>query len=377
VTAAALGLHARRLRAIGLDAPRWSAPEDVVRDLTAVQAQDYRPALWSVAQRLPDADGRPAPESAVDEAFQAGRLVRTHVLRPTWHFVVPEDLRWLLRLTGPRVQQTNGSIRATFGIDDATLARGERLLRAELEGGRARSRKQLEPALAAAGLPTSGVGLAYVLMTAELDGVICSGPMDGRQHTYALLEETVPPARPRTDDEALEELVRRYFTSHGPATPKDLRWWASLTLAQIARGIELAGDALRRDEVDGVTYWSGADDGALGDAPSPGEPTGGPRAALLQSYDEAVVGYAESKWLLDVSRSATDAFRDESRFNALVLVDGQVVGAWRRTLSARAARLDVRLARPLDDAERAAVAEAARRHGEFLGLGVELVTAGA
>lgn len=374
MTADALGLHDRRLHAVGLDGPRWSAPEDVVRHLTAVQSQDYWPALWSVAQRMPDAGGRPAPEESMHDTCQQGRLLRTHVLRPTWHFVLPEDIRWLVRLTGPRVHQINRSLRATLGLDDDTLARSAAVLRAELEGGRAKTRKELVPALAAAELPSSGVALAYVLMSAELDALICSGPMTGKQQTYALLEERVPPARPRTDDEALEELVRRYFTSHGPATPKDLRWWASLTLTQIARGIELAGDALRRDEADGVTYWSGAEDGDAGRRPAPGTSGAGSRVRLLQTYDEVVVGYTQSKWLLDVSGRATAAFRSRSRFNALVMVDGQVVGCWKRTLGARTALLEVQLFRPLDDGETAGLAEAARLHGQFLGLDVELET---
>jgi hypothetical protein len=366
---ARLDLHDRRLRAVGLDGPRWSTPEDVVRHLTAVQSQDYRPALWSVAQRLPDADGRPAPERIVHDAFQEGRLLRTHVLRPTWHFVLPEDLRWLLQVTGPRVRQTNASIQKSIGLDEATIVRGFDLLRAQLEGGRSLTRKELVPALTAGGVPGEGLPGVYVLMSAELDGLICSGPMVGKQHTYALLEERVPPARPRTDDEALAELVVRYFTSHGPATAKDLRWWASLTLAQVSRGIELAGSALRRDDVDGVAYWSSSGDAAASPAPEPG-----PRVRLLQAYDECVVGYAQSKGLLDVSGAATAAFRDRSRFNQLIMAGGQVVGCWKRTLTSRVARVEVQLFVPINDVEAAALEEAARVHAGILGLDVELET---
>ena len=233
----------RRLgSALLADGPRPAAPADVVRWFGAVQAQDFGPAKWSLGQRLPG-----TTDAEVQRAFDAGQFLRTHVLRPTWHFVTPDDIRWLLQLTGPRVHAANAYAYRRAGLDDHALAKAHDLLAEALDGGEHRTRKELAGVLGGAGLPTAGFALGYVLMHAELDGLICSGAMRGKHHTYTLLERRVPPAPARDPDEALAKLVTRYFTSHGPATAKDLRWWSSLTLRDIARGVELAGDRLRRE----------------------------------------------------------------------------------------------------------------------------------
>src|SRR5262245_8685277 len=124
------GLRLRNEHLVG--APLGS-PEEVVAWLGAVQSQDYAGAKWAVAQRTPG-----CTDADVEEAFQAGRIVRTHVLRPTWHFVMPADLRWMLALTAPRIRAAMAYYDRKLDLDGAVRARAGALVAKALEGGRYR-----------------------------------------------------------------------------------------------------------------------------------------------------------------------------------------------------------------------------------------------
>jgi len=350
-----------RMRNLRLWGASLERPEEVVGWLVGVQSQDYGPAKWSLAQRIGGAD-----DAAVERAFAEGAILRTHVLRPTWHFVLPADIRWLLGLTGPRVHVLNGYHYRRLGLDEGLLRKATAVLVEALRGGKQLTRKALGARLEAAGVELGGFRLAYILMNAELNGVVCSGALDGRQHTYALLDERVPPARSRGRDEALAELALRYLTSHGPATAKDLSWWSSLTLTEVRKGIEMAAPRLEREVVDGVTYWFAA--------PPPAAAPASPTVHLLQAYDEYLVGYSESKYLLDVSGAARSQPEDGVPFNHVVVLDGQVAGRWKRTLQRRSVLIEAVLHAPFDDRQAAALQAAADRHAAFLGLTATVTT---
>jgi hypothetical protein len=350
-----------RMRAVRLSGARFDAPEAVVGWLGAVQSQDYGPAKWSVGQRtagVGDAD--------VDRAFADGAILRTHVLRPTWHFVLPAEIRWMLELTAPRVHALSAYYYRQLGLDEEVLQKATALLVGALRGGNQLTRRELAAVIEGAGIATRGFRFAYILMNAELNGVICSGALQGRQHTYALLEERAPQAASLDRDEALAALTLRYFTGHGPATEKDLRWWSSLTAADVARGLELVGPRLQREVVDGVTYW-------FAEPPPPLE-AAAPTVHLLQGYDEYIVGYSESKYLLDVAGTARARTKDRAVFNHVVILDSQVAGHWKRTLKRGSVTIEAALYAPFDDAQAAALQAAADRHGEFLGLPATVVT---
>jgi hypothetical protein len=171
----------------------FEKPSDVVNWLVAVQAQDYFGAKWALGLRLQDAH-----DAEIDRAFNAGSILRTHVMRPTWHFVMPTDIRWLLALTAPRVHAVNAHRYRELELDDATLKRSRKVLTKALQGEKQLTRDELRDALQAAKIAADGQRLAYIVMAAELDGLICSGARRGKQFTYALLDERVPPARPET-----------------------------------------------------------------------------------------------------------------------------------------------------------------------------------
>ena len=211
----------------------------------------------------------------------------------------------------------------------------------------------------------NGMRLAYILMHAEVELVICSGALQGKQHTYALVDGRVPATRGMDRDEALAELVRRYFTSHGPATVKDLGWWSSLTGADIRHGLEVAGDALESRTFGGTTYWCGPAQPAR-EAP--------PRAHLLQGYDEYAIAYSESRNVLAIDGHAGSVLGGDAMFTHAVLLDGQVIGHWRRRTEGRALAIDMQLGRSLDTAATQAVDEAVQRYGVFVGLPISWST---
>jgi hypothetical protein len=333
-----------------------ATPDEVVGWLGAVQSQDYGPAQWSVARRAAN-----LTEPDLERAFNAGAIVRTHVLRPTWHFVRPADVRWMLQLTRPRVLAMSAHGERREGLDAAVFKRSFDALVRALEGGRHLTRPALASRLEQAGVVAKAGRLGHILMRAELEGLLCSGARTGKQHTYALLEERVPPAPALDHDEALLELTLRYFRSHGPASARDFQWWSSLGMAEIRHGIALAGSRLESHAVDGVTYWFGA-------PPPQVSATGAPQAHLLHMFDEYVVGYRETRRVFDTAGIAGSLFQTINERQGVLTLDTQVMGTWRRTISRGALFVEARLYAPLDAAQMQAVQAEAERFGAFLGL---------
>jgi hypothetical protein len=358
VTLEGLELALRRTGTVGLGGAQPAPFADaakVVGWFGGLQSQDYHPAKWAVVQRL----GPGVTDADLDRAFDDGVILRTHVLRPTWHFVAPADLRWLLGLTAPRVHALNAYAYRRGELDGPLLRRTTDLIAGAVAGGNHLTRAEIAALLAHHGITAAGFRLGYILIHAELEQMICSGPLRGKQHTYALVEERAPQAASLEREAALAELIRRYFTSHGPATAKDLSWWSSLTRADIASGLSLAGDALESTDVDGVTYWS-----APGKAPAPAP---SPSVRLLQAYDEYIVGYRQSKYLLDLRGLAAAASDKLALPNGVIVIDTQAAGRWKRTIRADTVVLEAALYRPFDPAETAALQAAADELGLFLG----------
>jgi hypothetical protein len=338
----------------------WGTPlasvDEVVRGFGAMQAQEFVPAKWSIAQRAAD-----VTEADVDAAFAAGRLLRTHVLRPTWHFVHADDIAWILCASAPRVHAANAYHYRQTGVDDDVARRSRAVFERVLGDGAQLTRKELAAELAGAGLPQTGVPLAYVIIRAELDGVLISGAMRGKQHTYALLDVRVPVRATPDREEALAELTRRYYAGHGPATVRDYCTWASLTVAEARQGLDIVGRDMVSETIDDRTYWSlAAEAGRMVRKRPPGVPV----IDLLQDYDEYVIGYFESRDVILTPGGPTDTLRARLR---PVMLDGRLVGYWRHTLSASAVEIETVDVPAFTGARAAAMQAASDRFGAFLG----------
>lgn len=340
-------------QSISSERAMFANPADVVGWLCAVQAQDYAGAKWALGLRM-----QHAVDGDIDQAFAEGLILRTHLMRPTWHFVTPADIRWLLALTAPRVHTANGFMYRKLELDDAILQKSNAVLAGALQGGNHLTRDELQDVLTQAGIVAdNGLRLVYFMMYAELEGLICSGPRRGKQFTYALLDERAPNVRRLEREEALVELAARYFASRGPATVQDFAKWSGLTLADARRGLEAVKSQFHEEVIEGQTYWF-----PPVNAPAKDE---SPVAHLLSIYDEYVSSYKD--------RSAIGTAEDGARLSALgndlayiILVNGQIVGTWKRTLAKASVVVRTNLFRQLTEAEHQALAAAAQHYGDFL-----------
>jgi len=342
-----------RLRTQRLVAPHAQAAREVVGSLLAVQAENAGQAAWAVASRTP----RPN-QAELAALLDKGAVVRTHVLRPTWHFVLAEDICWLLELTRPRVRRTIGQqLRSVHGLDEGAIDQLVATIVRTLQSRGHLTRTQLAGELREQGVQASGSKLMLLLAHAELDGVICSGAPAAGEHTYALMSERVPRPRRLDRTQALAELALRYFTGHGPATERDLAYWATLTLTDVRAGLHQVRDRLESFQHDGRTFWH-----APGDAPTgPQWPAG----HLLQILDETYRGYQDSRWVLDAAGVVP---RQREASIGMALVDAQLLAAMRRTVASDHVRFDLRPYRSLTPAQLEAIDQAAQRYGEYLRL---------
>jgi hypothetical protein len=347
-------LHNQRLTEAFFD-----TPVEVVKWMGAVQSQDYPAAKWAVAQRT-----RGLNDAAVEQAFNQGAILRTHVMRPTWHFVTSDDIRWMLDLTAPRVHAATASYYRKLELDAATFAHSNDLIAKALEGGNQLTREELGVILDRAGIPTLDLRLGHMMGYAELEGVICSGAMRGKQHTYALLAERAPNAKSLPRDEALAELTKRYFTSHSPATLKDYIWWSGLTMADAKAGLDMLKSQLIEETIGDETYWFSES--------MPSVKAAAPIVYLLPNYDEYLVGYTDRSAIYGTLDGGKLDSRGNVLFNHTIVVDGQVVGTWKRAFKKDAVIIEPAYFRPLSEAENQAFIAAANRYGEFLGMPVTL-----
>jgi hypothetical protein len=335
----------------------WSTGREVVRALTAVQAQDFEGAKWALAQRTIG-----ATDETIEREFAAGAFLRTHVLRPTWHFVDPADIRWMLALTGPRVSRHMAPYDRHLELDERVFRRSNTAIEKALRDGACLTRTELKAVLSRARLGTLGVQrTAHLMMRAELEALVCSGPRRGKQFTYALLEHRVPPAPARDREAALLDLTRRYFRTRSPATAQDFGWWSGLTMTDVKHGIELARADLESVTIDGKSSW------VMGDAPRPIAPS----AHLLPNYDEFFIGYRDRSAIGERLRSI-QAVTGGSALNAHVIaIDGQLVGGWKRTIAGDTVHLALTLLTRLSPAEQNRLRATVRRYASFTGRKVE------
>lgn len=361
----------RRLATQRLSSAPLPRASDAVRLLTCVQSQDAPLAAHSLAMR-----SRDITYAGVLAEQSAGAWVRTHVLRPTWHFLAPEDLRWIQALTGPKVEGAMPARHRQLGITPEIKERGPELLRELLAGGKALTRKEIGPEFAAAGLPGPGETMAHQLMVAEVRAVICSGPPRGTEHTYVLVDETIPAAESDSwsRERSLVELTHRFYAGHGPASERDLQRWSGLGLTEIRSATaELTTSAelqsthpLESVECRGETLWY--------DPTVPARTSRNHTAYLLSTFDEAALTYPT----IGFTRRNDEADRTRLVSQAaggIVVVDGHDVGTFKRTTEAKRVSVTVMLEVELTAADRDGIAEAAEFLAAFHELPLNLVYA--
>lgn len=329
-------------------------PCDVVAWMGAVQAQDYLGALWAVGVRVPG-----AREADIERALAERRIVRTWPLRGTLHFVAADDVRWMLAVVAPRAMaQAAGRLRQ-LELDQAALDRSRDLLTAALYGGQQLTRAAIYERLESGGVSPAGQRGIHIIGRLAQEGLICFGARKGKQPTFVLLEEWVPAAKPLAHEEALAELTRRYFTSRGPATLRDFTWWSGLTAANARAGLELAQAQVGQEKIDGQTYWRAVS--------TPVATSPSPAAHLLPAFDEYLVGYQDRRAVLDPQR-VKQINAGGGMLNPVIVIDGEVMGTWKRTLKKDTVTITPTWFMPPTDPQRYAFQNAAQRYATFLNL---------
>jgi hypothetical protein len=337
-----------------------SDPGSVVARLGAMQAQDYAGAVWGVGLRL-----KGATEADIERAVAERRIVRTWPMRGTLHFVAAEDVRWMLELGTPRIVAGSLSRQRQLELDDTIFARARDLFIGALQGGKQLTRDDMYQVLEEAGITTDGQRGYHILWRTAQDGCICFGSHTGKQPTFVLLDEWVPEAKRRDREESLAELVTRYFTSHGPATVQDFCWWSGLSVTDAKTGLEAVKSHLAHETVEGKTYWMSPD---LPSLPPLTEEL--PSVHILPGFDEYMLGYRDRSAALDPIHAKKIVPGSNGVFMPTIVVNGRVVGIWKRAVKKKAVTITPEPFAPLKEDESRAFQTTAQRYGEFLGLPV-------
>ncbi|HYM87244.1 MAG TPA: winged helix DNA-binding domain-containing protein [Pseudoxanthomonas sp.] len=350
-------LRLRRQRILG---GKLGSPAEVVSWLGAMQAQDYASSLWAIGLRM-----REATQALVEQAITERRIVRTWPMRGTLHFVAAEDVRWMSTLMTPRViAASKARLQREFELDDAVLARCRKVLVKALRDGQALTRNDLYAQLDAAGIVTARQRGIHITGRLAQEGLLCLGPRAEKQPTFVLLDEWIPASSARDREQALAELARRYFHSHGPATLHDFAWWSGLTIKDVQLAIELAAAGLVQEIIGDRVYLHPGKElessGAYDDDPH-----------LLPSFDEYLVAYRDRSDAVE-ARFSPQVIGINGLFNASIVIDGRVAGTWKRNFDRAGIVVELNPFRALLKKELKALGNIARRYGEFMGLPVQL-----
>lgn len=346
-----LDISRLRLHNTGLGTSPFESPEAVVKHLGAVQAQDFAPAKWAVGLRM-----RNATDTTVERAFNEGKFLRTHVMRPTWHFIMPEDIQWMLELTAPRLKRILAPHEAKLDITPELLHQTQKAFTEALQGKKLLTRTELADILEQHKIPARGQRLNHIVMHAELDALICSGPRRGKQFTYGLLEEMIPKTKKLCRDEALAKLALKYFTGHGPAQLKDFAWWSGLTVKDAQKGLVAAEENLAKETIEANTYWF------VENSKLPKQRK--LEAFLLSIYDEYIIGYKDRSALGD-QRYFEKLIQMGNALTAVMVFGGKIVGTWKKTAKRDLIEIKLSPFAKLDAEEESAFENAAKRYGAF------------
>jgi len=343
----------RRLISQHIGGTELKTPAAVVSHMGAMQAQDFNMVKWAIGTRLPGVS-----EVQIEKSFNSGEMIRTHLMRPTWHLIVPEDISWLLELTAPRIKSAARSRHKQLEIDNKLVAKSNTLIEKALEGNKHMTRNELMDVLENGGIKARNQRSTHLMFCAELDGVVCSGEIRNKEQTYALLRERVPVVKKIERDEALARLARKYFTSHCPASIQDFVWWSGLSIGDGRRAIEMIKADFISEKAGEITYWL------------PDTAASVPRYAdtvhLLPAFDEYIIAYRNRSASLVIEHHKK-AVSDNGIFWPVVVINGLVKGVWKRTIKKDTAVIELSLFNPVSKKEMRGIEKAGERYGEFLG----------
>lgn len=333
---------------------KFTSPQEIVEWMGAMQAQDFAMAKWAIGLRLRD-----WKDSDVEKAFNKGVILRTHLLRPTWHFVTPVNIRWMLALTAPRIRAANAYMYAKLELDKKIFRRSNKILEKNLRDGKQLTRAMLNTAFKQAKISANGLRLGYIMMHAELDALICSGAWMGKQFTYALLDERVPSVKSLSRDEALIKFTRLFFTSRGPATITDFAYWSWLTVKDAKEGFEMIRSEFTTEIIGGSEY-------IFKSFKIENNLTSAQTSFLMPDYDEYGMSY-KKRDVLNPHSIGGRMPKENPVFNHMVIIDGVFGGTWQRAIKNKKLSVKTTCFSSLNKAQRSAVTNAVKKYKVFIG----------
>ncbi len=349
-----------RLKNQGLLNSSFLNAKELVSYLGAVQAQDFAASKWSLGVRI-----NSSTDESISKSFNEGDFLRTHIMRPTWHFVSPENISWMQKLTSGRVKQLMNHYNKKLELTGEVFKKTNSLITKWLRDKNYLTRQEIKELLGNVGIKTNVQRLAHIVMWAELDALICSGPLRDKQHTYALLSERTKDKKQMTKDHSLAELAKLYFQSHGPALIKDFSWWSGLTMKDAALGVELNKSKLFSEEVNGNKYWFFG--------PYLTTHYLLPTTHLLSVYDEYFIGYKDRSLILNEGYQSQMAAVGNALLTSLIIINGKVEGTWKRKIIKDKVEIKLNLFRKLSPNEKPTLKTAFEDYGKFLGMNAVLL----
>jgi hypothetical protein len=342
-----------------IERPRFKTVKDLVGWMGAMQAQDYGMAKWAIGVRLPDASDR-----IIETAINNGEIIRTHILRPTWHFVSAEDIYWMLALRAAQIKASLRTRSKQLGLTESIFSKSNTIMEDQLRGGKHLTREELLPELTQAGIPIDENRASHLLVRAELDGLVCSGAIKGRKQTYALLEERVSKTVLPTREEALARLAKKYFSSHGPASLPDFVWWSGLSAKDASHALELVKLDFQSETIESQTYWFPQTQTL--------PLTGKEVAYLLPAFDEFIISYTDRHAALPMENFSMSV-SSNGIFRPIIVVNGQVTGIWKRTIKKDKVLMETTFFQSPDNSSLLLIEKAARGYGQFLEMETEII----
>lgn len=347
-----------RLRNQQIAATNFNSVNELVGWMGAIQAQDYNQAKWAIGVRLPH-----LTENQIESAINQGDIIRTHLMRPTWHFVSADDIYWMLELTAKQIKSAMKSRNRDLDLTVSVFGKSQEIMAKELEGNRSLTREELNRALNRTGINTDGQRLSHLLMEAEIDGIVCSGAMQGKKQTYALLSERVHAKKTLAKDEALALLAKKYFTSRGPATLADFVWWSGLPVADARSALEMNKPTLISETIDSETYWYTEPVSIPSPLPD--------SVYLLPAFDEYLISYKNRSAAITIDHHKK-SISNNGIFRPVIVVNGQISGLWKRIVKKETLRIELDHFRTHNKTEIHAIARAAQSFGLFSGKNIEI-----
>ncbi len=335
----------------------FKTPKEVVTWMGAMQAQDYAMSKWAVGIRLPN-----STDKMVQDAIDKGKIIRTHILRPTWHLVSADNIHWMLALSGPRVKAFIKPRIKQFELSDELFLKSNNVIEKALRDNNHLTRDKLLDRLNTKKINTDDLRGLHLLMNAELEGIICSGITNNKNQTYALLAERVIKPLSTPKEEALAKLAKIYFQSHGPATLADFAWWSGLSSIEAKQGFEAIRSEFTEEKIGSQIYLMNNVTSTHADKKS---------TFLLPAFDEFLISYKDRTAAIALDKQS-HAFTNNGIFKPVIVDNGQVSGTWKRTLKKDTVIIETEYFKPQSEAAKKRIAKAAKQFGDFLGRKIEI-----